>query len=47
MSSFGKEIIALIVRDFNKVMVYFFHVETPPGVCRCYSLLLAPYLGTE
>ena len=47
MSSFGREIIAQVVRDFDKVIVYFFHVETPPGVWRCSSLLLAPYLGTE
>ena len=34
------------MRDFDKVIVYFFHVETPPGIWRRSSLLLAPYLGT-
>ena len=33
------------MRDFDKVIVYFFHVETPPGVWRRSSLLLVPYFG--
>ena len=37
--SFGKEIIAQIVRDFGKFHSLIVHVETPPGARRRSSLL--------
>ena len=39
---FGKEIIAQVVRDFDKSRSLIFNVATPPGVRRRSSLLLAP-----